>query len=267
MFKHLHCPLCKSTFDDAQTRVVRCANGHSFDLAKEGYLNLLPVNAKRSKQPGDSAAMVAARRHWLGKGHYQPLVDEIGSYLAHLSEFSYLDLCCGEGYYTRQLAQNAESYIGVDISKFAVKAAAKADSRGVYAVASTRDIPVDTASFDVVTCLFGFYSPDEVLRVLKPGGEIILVHTGPNHLIEARRAIYQDVRETVFTPPEFTNTRSVESSLSYTIECDAEQTLNLIEMTPHAYRVAKDVDVRERLSALVKHTLDFRIYQIKDQRS
>lgn len=118
------CPLCQQplTFDH---RAWRCENQHQFDQAKEGYVNLLPVHHKRSKQPGDSADMMQARRHFLDAGHYQPLRQRVGDWLMQLlpeHPVSVLDIGCGEGYYTHYVASRLQArglaqVHGLDVAK------------------------------------------------------------------------------------------------------------------------------------------------------
>ncbi|WP_425278789.1 putative RNA methyltransferase [Enterobacter hormaechei] len=125
------CPLCHAPLTCAEKTFI-CPQGHQFDRAKEGYVNLLPVQHKRSRDPGDSAEMMQARRAFLDAGHYQPLRDAVVALLRQsLTEgvSAMLDIGCGEGYYTATFAdvaaeKGAETY-GLDVSKVAIRAAAK----------------------------------------------------------------------------------------------------------------------------------------------
>lgn len=97
------CPLCHQPLSREKNSYI-CPQRHQFDMAKEGYVNLLPVQHKRSRDPGDSAEMIQARRAFLDAGHYQPLRDAIVAQLRErLDEkaTAVLDIGCGEGYYTR----------------------------------------------------------------------------------------------------------------------------------------------------------------------
>ncbi|TVP53454.1 MAG: methyltransferase domain-containing protein [Halomonadaceae bacterium] len=238
-----------------------CASGHSFDVARQGYTHLLPVQQKRSLEPGDSKAMVAARQRFLNKGHYQPLADAVSHWLLHEGAGSLplacLDAGCGEGYYLRQLAAAAGSrelaLVGVDISKWAVLAAAKQDRQPQWLVASNAHLPVSSASVDRVLCLFGFPVYPEFARVLKPGGQLLLVESGPDHLRQLREIIYPQVkpardvaRELAPGLAETTRTR-VSFPLSLT---DPEDIADLLAMTPHLYRA--NSEGRARASALSK---------------
>ncbi len=97
------CPLCHAPLSRSDNH-YSCPQRHQFDLAKEGYVNLLPVQFKRSRDPGDSAEMMQARRAFLDAGHYQPLRDAIAERLRHYAPTDLLDIGCGEGYYTHAFA-------------------------------------------------------------------------------------------------------------------------------------------------------------------
>ena len=125
------CPLCQTSFTQTNNTQI-CENNHHFDIAKEGYLNLLPVNAKNSKNPGDNKEMMMARRTFLNSGGYLPLAEKLSflikELLAEKEQATLLDLGCGEGYYTEFLAGNlpdSTTISALDISKVAVRYAAK----------------------------------------------------------------------------------------------------------------------------------------------
>ncbi len=196
-FLHLACPL-----DGAPLRqdgaVWCCPSGHSFDSAREGYINLLPVQNKRSRDPGDSKEMVAARRRFLDAGHYQPIASTVARMvLDGLPErAACLDAGCGEGYYLRRLADAAHgrqlALLGLDISKWAVQAAARQQRDATWVVGSNANLPVLAQTLDRVICMFGFPVYGEFARVLKPGGELLQVDAGADHLRELREVIYSE---------------------------------------------------------------------------
>ena len=135
-------------------QAFRCAAGHAFDIAKEGYVNLLAPQHRRSKDPGYSKEMIAGRRDFFDAGHYRPLADDVAAliagYLPTSSERLVVDAGCGEGYYLRRLratlaAIGAEDRLvlcGLDISKHGIRIAAKRDPSGLYAVAGTFHLPL-----------------------------------------------------------------------------------------------------------------------------
>jgi 23S rRNA (guanine745-N1)-methyltransferase len=230
----------------------RCASGHSFDIASQGYTHLLPVQNKRSRDPGDSKEMVAARRRFLTAGFYQPIAAAVSrAVLADLpagATLSCLDAGCGEGYYLRQLAaavpeEQTLALLGLDISKWAVLSAAKQDRRPSWVVGSNANLPVLPGTLDRVLCMFGFPVVAEFERVLKPGGLLVQVDAGPDHLRELREIIYPSLKPErppdLQTPTGFS--RLPTETLRFSIELtSAEQIADLLAMTPHLHRATAE---------------------------
>ncbi|RTQ98544.1 putative RNA methyltransferase [Halomonas nitroreducens] len=262
-FEALACPLDGNPLQ-RRDGAWRCAAGHSFDIARQGYVHLLPVQHKRSRDPGDSKAMVAARRRFLEAGHYRPIAEAVGrAVLAQApagATLRCLDAGCGEGYYLRELARACEgavgddralALVGVDISKWAVLAAARRQQAATWVVGTNAHLPVQAGSLDRVLCLFGFPVYPEFARVLRPGGELLMVEAGPDHLRELREIIYPSLkapRAVDDTVPESFTLLSCET-LRYAIELDgAEPIADLLAMTPHLHRAS--AEGRERAAAL-----------------
>ena len=256
-FQALSCPLDGDPLKRFDS-LWRCAAGHSFDIAREGYIHLLPVQKKRSRDPGDSKAMIAARRRFLNSGSYQPIAAAVNqAVLAGLStdgSISCLDAGCGEGYYLRELANaanttgaaNAEqtlSVLGLDISKWAVISAAKQQPGPCWVVGSNANLPVQSCSLDRILCLFGFPVYAEFARVLKPGGVLLQVDAGPDHLRELREIIYPSLkpeRAADLNPPAGFSKLNA-NSVSYSLHLNsAEQIADLLTMTPHLYRASAE---------------------------
>ncbi|WP_289117105.1 putative RNA methyltransferase [uncultured Idiomarina sp.] len=247
-FDQLICPLDKQPLQ-LNERTWCCDNGHSFDIAKQGYVNLLPVQNKRSKDPGDSKAMVQARREYLNKGYYQPLAQALADTVLAMGSQALLDAGCGEGYYLRYLVEQAEqqgtelSVAALDISKWAVQAAAKQDKRLSWMVASNNAIPLANNSVDTILCVFGFPVEAEFKRVLKPGGRLIMVDPASEHLIELKRIIYPEIKAKSEHLPvsEKGWVLSSEERISFKVELpDTEAVHDLLTMTPHLYRASKE---------------------------
>lgn len=237
---------------------LRCPAGHSFDIASKGYVNLLGAGDRRSRDPGDSQAMVGARRRFLERGHYAPIADAIHSALHHRlpSGALVVDAGCGEGYYLQRLRDNNRqcgepepTCIGFDISKWAVQAATKRFA-ATWLVASNRNIPLADGSVDVVLDLFGFPRFDEFRRVLAPMGLVVCANAGPDHLLELRELLYDDVvvRDRPADLP--TGFACVDQHrLRYRLEgLDADAIGDLLSMTPHVFRAPREG--RERVAVL-----------------
>ncbi|MBE8771282.1 putative RNA methyltransferase, partial [Klebsiella quasipneumoniae] len=163
------CPLCHAPLSRSDNH-YSCPQRHQFDLAKEGYVNLLPVQFKRSRDPGDSAEMMQARRAFLDAGHYQPLRDAIAERLRHAAPQALLDIGCGEGYYTHAFAAIASRSWGLDVSKPAIRAAAKRYPQVNFCVASSQRLPFSDNSFDAVVRIYAPCNAGELARVVWPGG-------------------------------------------------------------------------------------------------
>ena len=252
-----------------------CAAGHSFDIASQGYTHLLPVQQKRSRDPGDSKEMVAARRRFLNAGHYQPIAAAVSrAALADLPPgrpASCLDAGCGEGYYLRQLAAapaagTSLAVLGLDISKWAVLAAAKQDRRPNWVVGSNANLPVLSGTLDRLLCLFGFPVHAEFARVLKPGGQLLQVDAGPDHLRELREIIYPTLKPERTaeppTPPGFTGLPPETVGFSLAI-AGPEQIADLLAMTPHLYRASAEGRARAAALTALTVTVDVRLTRFR----
>lgn len=250
-FQALACPL-DGTPLHCTGSAWTCASGHSFDLASQGYANLLPVQYKRSRDPGDSKEMVAARRRFLTAGFYQPIAAAVSrAVLAGLpadATISCLDAGCGEGYYLRELAaavgtEQTLALLGLDISKWAVLSAAKQDRRPGWVVGSNAKLPVLSGTLDRVLCLFGFPVYAEFARVLKPGGLLVQVDAGPDHLRELREIIYPSLKpeRTAGMPTPTGFRRLPAEALRFSISLTrAGQIADLLTMTPHLFRASPE---------------------------
>jgi len=236
-----HCPLDGEPLEHFD-RQLKCSHGHCFDIAKRGYCNLLPAQFKRSKEPGDSKAMIEARHRFLEHGFYRLLAQSLADMSSTIESPYLLDAGCGEGYYLRQLESFKPNITwnccGLDISKPAIDAAAKYHKNCSWMVASNANIPLPDASVDVLWCVFGFPHLEEFLRVLKPGGRLIQVDAGTNHLLELRKIIYPNIKQkptaAMFDDHRFTNGRNEE--IDFSIDLERAHLADLLLMTPHLFR-------------------------------
>ena len=224
-----------------------CPIGHSFDVAREGYVNLLLAGQRRSRQPGDSAEMVKARRRFLATGAFDPL----SGALAHLVDRQHatvvLDVGCGEGRHTRNVT--APMVLGIDVAKAAVAVAARAHPAAWYAVASAAELPLDDATADVVLSVFGPVVPIEFARVVRRDGVVVALHPGPAHLADLRSLVYTDARPHEVKPPLrgasdwFIETESLSICFPVVVT-DAALLHDLFAMTPYRWHAPPDIGAR-----------------------
>jgi 23S rRNA (guanine745-N1)-methyltransferase len=190
-----------------QERRLVCAQGHSFDVARSGYLNLLQPQERRSKQPGDTAAAIAARRRLHDRGVTGPLLHAIAEMIAASPGDIVLDAGCGDGYYLGTLAaQIGFEGHGVDISIPAVNAAARRYPGCEWIVANAdRFLPYADGSFSLVLSITARMNTEEFRRVLRDDGRLLVALPSPEDLIELRGTGRDRVARTVETfAPEFT---------------------------------------------------------------
>lgn len=187
------CPLCREPLQ-RQDKTWRCLKGHSFDVAREGYVNLLPVQHKNSRDPGDDPQMVMARREFLQAGHYRPLLDALLALAAPLQPRDLLDIGCGEGYYTGALAGVSAQATGIDIARAAVRAAAKRHPGVTWLVGSGAQLPVADGSVDLVCNIFTQMHLAEMHRVLRPEGHVLVVTPAAGHLRSLRERLFDELR-------------------------------------------------------------------------
>ncbi|NWL09886.1 SAM-dependent methyltransferase [Paenarthrobacter nitroguajacolicus] len=185
----LRCPVCQGTFQlrEGRQRTLACEAGHLFDAAKQGYFNLL--TGKGTVFEADSADMVAARHRFLEAGHYSGLARALAQAAAgplQRPDALVLDAGTGTGHYLAAVLQmSGATGIGVDISKFALRRAARLNPQAANLVWDVwRPLPMADNTADVVTVVFAPRHPAEFARVLRPGGSLIVVTPRPGHLAE-----------------------------------------------------------------------------------
>lgn len=238
----LICPICGGSLEKFD-RAVRCPAGHSFDVARQGYIHLLPVQRKHSRNPGDTREQVASRRAFLEAGFYAPIARTLAETALELgARGPILDVGCGEGYYSAALAQALDApLVGMDISKEAVRFAAARYKGPTWLCATASHIPVADRSAGVVTSLFALTLPEEFRRVLRPDGLFFQVLAAQDHLLELKRIIYPELKlrpkDSVPQLEGFRLVRSVPIRFQFTVE--GSQVGNLLAMTPHVYRIGE----------------------------
>ena len=288
------CPLCQSPMQPAPD-TWRCdgslnpkQTSHPFDVARQGYVNLLPVQQKKSKAPGDSQASIKARKRFLNAGHYEKLQtlisQQMGQLLAQNEQVAvqsdkpvnWLDIGCGEGYYTQAMAQMGSNIIGTliaaDISKPALVELAKvskasgrlwyqqnqetsAKTTVIYPlVTSAAHLPLRAHSMTGISSIFSPILPKAFAEVLTDDGYLIIAKPDVGHLASMRDALFDDVRE--HDSDKFLQELSPEFTLINTCRVSTELTLSasdladLMTMTPYAYRAKNEK--RQALLTLVE---------------
>ena len=300
------CPLCQSPLQPAAD-TWRCdgslnpkQTSHSFDVARQGYVNLLPVQQKKSKAPGDSQASIEARKRFLNSGHYQPLQTVICQQMEQLlaqnkiisepitssitssttthdkNPVNWLDIGCGEGYYTQAMAQmSADSMttlIAADISKPALVELAKVSKAAgqlwyqqhkdeaekttvIYPlVTSAAHLPLRAQSVTGISSIFSPILPEAFAKVLVDGGYLIIAKPDVGHLATMREALFDSVRE--HDSDKFLQELTPYFTLIQTRRVSTEMTLaasdlaDLLTMTPYAYRARSEK--RQALLAVVE---------------
>ena len=239
----LICPVCAKALNQTGN-LYRCESGHSFDIARQGYINLLVVQQKRSLQPGDTKEQVLSRRSFLDGGFYAPIADSLCQLAQdHSCTGPILDVGCGEGYYgTRLAAALNTQLLGLDISKEAVRCAAARHKDARWLCASAAHLPVADGSVGLVTSLFALTVPGEFHRVLGPDGAFIQVLAAPDHLLELKNIIYpQLTHKEKDSVPAVEGFRLAESRrVQFDFQVEGQQVQNLLSMTPHVYRIGKE---------------------------
>lgn len=263
------CPLCKSPID-AASATIKCSNNHCFDKAKSGYINLLPVQFKKSKSPGDDKTMVRARREFHDNNGYAPLktkmTEIISDYFSNNEVIRIYDAGCGEGSYLHTIVAGLTnlgfqvSGAGSDIAKIAVELAAKAYKKQQFVVASSFDLPLAPASQDGVIQVFAPGSDEEYARIIKPDGLLLTVNPAPSHLFELKALVYDNPEKHIVEYTErkgFTLLR--DETLTYRLDFNTEeQKIALIKMTPYYWRLS-ETRLTSIVKALTSVTVDFQI--------
>ena len=244
------CPKCKSKLFQ-QGRSMLCENKHCYDIAKFGYVNLL-ISSKQNH--GDNKLMIRSRKEFLDKGYYDHMRSTLcESIQKHLAGGVILDAGCGEGYYLDALYGTNFDLYGIDISKDALIYASKRKTKIKTAVASVYAMPVEDNSCDAILSVFSPFAREEFLRVLNNGGYLFSVIPDKLHLIDLKKAIYENPYENVvddFAVEGFELLEVIDTKKRVHLDCN-EDIMNLLSMTPYFYRTsAKDIEKLRSLDML-----------------
>lgn len=237
------CPICARALE-LQGNTLVCEQHHSFDIARQGYVNLLAVQQKHSAAPGDTREQVLSRRAFLEAGYYAPICEAlIQAARDYGAQGEILDVGCGEGYYSTRLARALGAPLtGLDISKEAVRCAAASYKDANWICATAAHIPAADHSVGVLTSLFAITLPEEFHRVLREGGLYFQVLAAQDHLLGLKSIVYDELhhkeKNTAPELPGFALLESRKVRFSFTVE--GEQVRNLFAMTPHLFRIGRE---------------------------
>ncbi len=229
------CPHCREPLEPAPGGLA-CSSGHHFDRAAEGYVNLLPSGRKASRPAGDSAEMLRARRAVFDAGHYRPVMDAVAAMVGARDRV--LDAGCGEGAYLAAI--DARERVGIDVSKVAIRMAARRYRACRFAVASSFALPFDDAVVDTVVSVFAPRAFSEFRRVLRSGGTIVTASPGPDHLAGLTALLYGAARvheDKPHTDPDATvDPPDAVTRVRYDLRLCGPDALTLLQMTPYWWR-------------------------------
>ena len=238
----LRCPVCGGPLL-LVGRTLRCPKAHSFDLAREGYANLLAIQKKHAADPGDGKEMVRARRAFLAAGYYRPLMQALVDLCAALPHERIVDAGCGEGSYDRFLwdALDAPQLVGFDLSKEAVRLAARLVPQAAFCVGGSFSAPVRDGWADLLLNIFSPFAGAEFHRMLRPGGMLIYAVPTARHLYGLKEVLYatpyeNEVKDTTYEGFTFVEAR--EASATLTLE--GESVRQLFAMTPYFWNTPAD---------------------------
>lgn len=273
----LICPICAQPLAD-YVQTWRCPAGHSFDVAREGYTNLLRRHKKLPETVGDSPEMLWARREFLARGFYEPLSDVINervvTAVASQPDPVIVDVGCGEGYYLRRLVQRLAgqptALFGVDIAKTAVRLAAKrGDGHGRYLVADVNaQLPFADNSVHVLLNLFAPRHPAEFARLVTSGGLLLLAMPAPDHLQSLRDRfglIGIQPEKLAHVATQFTDLFAMQPAQAVTFPLRLEnETLQwLIQMIPGARHLTPEQQEEIAQTAVMETVASFVVVMMK----
>lgn len=259
----LICPVCRNPLIQYQ-KYYACLNKHTFDKSKQGYVNLLLANQKRTLQPGDNKEMVNSRLQFLKLGYYLPIAHALNEAImksipAQKGMHQIADIGCGVGYYLTLLKNHLAStffnltFWGIDISKDAIHCANAQDKSITWLIGSAKNLPFESQSLDSIVSVFSPFYSQEIQRVLSPNGQLFIITPAHNHLIELREILFDEVKDIDTdkliqkTKDNFTLLDAIPIRSSIQLQSQDEIT-HLLKMTPFFWSTT--AEKKEKLHSL-----------------
>lgn len=266
----LKCPVCHKTLLEKEKQYI-CINNHSFDKNKKGYTNLLLANQIHSFNPGDNKEMINARVNFLKTDKYHILREklyEIINKYKNFDNFSFLDIACGEGYYTNYIMSKFPNAVGqgIDLSKYALINANKNKkelniNNVNYYLASLTKLPFLDESIDIALNCFAPLDEKEFSRVLKKNGIFIRVLPNTYHLWELKEVLYTNVIENKDKDFNFDNFKLLDiKEVEDIISLNNEEINNLFMMTPYYYKSPIEGSNKLKNLKQLKTRISFKIF-------
>lgn len=260
------CPVCGERLF-AEGKSYLCPNRHCFDIARDGYVNLLRGNA--GGDHGDNREMIRARRDFLATGHYSHLMDALAEIaLTHLpADGVLLDAGCGECSYTERIARaladagRSARVLGVDLSKDALSIGGRRSKTLSLAVSSVYHLPLADGCVDMLFEVFAPFAEEEYARILKTGGKMVMAIPAARHLFELKSVLYEDPYENEVQDTALTRFRLLERrtlTRRVTLGTD-DEVWNLFTMTPYFYRTSPEDKERLRHASPLTVTAAFEV--------
>lgn len=249
----LKCPVCEKQLRRVETAYL-CDNKHSFDIAKQGYVNLLQSQTSKIKVHGDSSEMLQARKRILYNGYYKSISIKLNDIILNISpRETIVDIGSGIGYYLDMLEQSisGSSLYGIDISKDGVKECAKSNKNILYTVGTNNKLPYMNDSVDIISSVFSPLNIEECLRVLKTGGHLITVSPNRNHLMELKQLIYTEITDKDYQINEINEIGLIKTDSERVIDplhLIDNDLYNLFMMTPHFWK--SGLEVKEKIARI-----------------
>ncbi|ABF86126.1 putative ribosomal RNA large subunit methyltransferase A [Myxococcus xanthus DK 1622] len=255
----LCCPICQSPLRQEAT-ALRCVARHGFDVARQGYVNLLPGH--RAPGNADTQSMVAARETFLARGHYEPLAALLAEHAARLTgadatEGCVLDVGAGTGHYLARVLDRCPALTGlaIDISRFAARRAARAHARaGALIADGERTLPIRNHSVALALSVFAPRNVTELHRILNRRGALLIVTPTDQHLtqlIQPMGLLSVDARkeERLHTRLRATFKPGVREALELTLRLTRDDAFHIAAMGPSAFHASTE-ELRRRADVL-----------------